>query len=1108
MIKAPLNSLRLLIELLVIVAAVEAVVAFLQPAIAPGVQGAGEHVLHALLLLLIVGPLMLWRVKAAARSAENEANIPHTLSTHRLKVMVAMVIAAGVGLSVLAMHQLRRSIHAEANVRFDDAAAEAADEVQRRLNLMVYGIKGVKGLYAASISVERCEFKAYVGAFDLANEFPGALGFGIIQRVLLEDLDDFIAAERADEAPDFRVTFPRFSSPQSDEAGLEPSQHADLYVIKYIYPLEINGSAWGVEIGSDAVRREAIERAIATGEPAITGKIQLVQDLEQHVGLLYIAPVYRNGTYPTTPQERMEALEGLVYAPIVLEKAMADLKHAVANMVDIEIFDGHQTDTATILFDLDGHLADAHGTISESDFSDRLFHTTAHMNVGGRTWTITISTTPTFESQIDETTPIATMVAGMIITLLVAAGLWTLGTRQARELALASAMNQQLRKEAQKSDRLAEIARRTSNSVIVTDKDGRIDWVNEGFTRSTGYTPGEVLGRTTEDILQGPDTDKAEIQRIQAALSALQPVEAELVNYAKSGRRYIVASEINPRWNEAGELAGFMIIQNDVTERREAQEQIESKEIRLRTLVEAADVVLWEYDPSAESFTYVSPQAGRYGYPMEAWLTKRFWAQIIHPEDRARTIADCRLAVNAGQDHRMTYRMLCADGSVAWIEDVVRVQAIDGQVPVLRGVFIDITDRMATQEELKAAQCKAEAANRAKSEFLANMSHEIRTPLTSIIGFTDVLREEGNSETSSQRRLETLDTIKNASNHLLSIINDILDISKIEADKMTVERVQTPLCAILRETASLLRPKASEKALSLQVTLASAVPQTIISDPTRLRQIILNLAGNAVKFNNKGDVSVTASVATEDESQRLYIDIEDTGPGLTEEQSKKLFQAFTQADTSVTRKHGGTGLGLTICRRLAQLMDGSVTLVRSKPGEGTCFRVNLPLVPAPNALWVDHLDAVAPASSKAKTHTSTTIAGRILLAEDGPDNQRLISFHLRKEGATVDIAGNGKIALEMIDKAIAANTPYELLITDIQMPEMDGYTLTKSLRARGNTMSIIALTAHAMADDRQKCLDAGCDDYASKPIDRAALLAVCTKWIHNAKEAQQRANAA
>ena len=189
-------------------------------------------------------------------------------------------------------------------------------------------------------------------------------------------------------------------------------------------------------------------------------------------------------------------------------------------------------------------------------------------------------------------------------------------------------------------------------------------------------------------------------------------------------------------------------------------------------------------------------------------------------------------------------------------------------------------------------------------------------------------------------------------------------------------------------------------------------------------------------------------------------------------------------------------------------MDGSVTLVRSKPGEGTCFRVNLPLVPAPNALWVDHLDAVAPASSKAKTHASAKLTGRILLAEDGPDNQRLISFHLRKAGATVDIAGNGKIALDMIDKALADNTPYDLLITDIQMPEMDGYTLAKSLRNRGNTMNIIALTAHAMSDDRQKCIDAGCDDYASKPIDKAALLAVCTKWINNADEPQQRANAA
>jgi len=429
---------------------------------------------------------------------------------------------------------------------------------------------------------------------------------------------------------------------------------------------------------------------------------------------------------------------------------------------------------------------------------------------------------------------------------------------------------------------------------------------------------------------------------------------------------------------------------------------------------------------------------------------------------------------------------------------VILLRSVAGEVFSILAITRDITELRQREEELLAAKQAAETASRAKSAFLANMSHEIRSPLTAILGFTDLLREDGNTPMSPQERLQTIDTIHNAGHHLLVVINDILDLSKIEADKMTVERIETHLINVLAEVQSLMHSKALGKGITLNTRICTPVPKIIMSDPTRLRQILMNLVGNAIKFTDSGSVHVKTGIAQLHGAAHLIIDIEDTGTGLTSEQTRRLFQSFSQADETVTRKHGGTGLGLTICRRLAALMGGNVKLHHSKPGQGSCFRLALPLsLPVSSTqtpiTMVTMLDVVHP--SPAPMIASIQLQGRILLAEDGLDNQRLINFHLKKAGAEVDIADNGKIALDLIEKAKAAGKPYDLLLTDMQMPEMDGYTLARTIKNQSSPLPIVALTAHAMAEDRNKCLEAGCDDYTSKPIDRTALLAICAKWM-------------
>ncbi len=423
----------------------------------------------------------------------------------------------------------------------------------------------------------------------------------------------------------------------------------------------------------------------------------------------------------------------------------------------------------------------------------------------------------------------------------------------------------------------------------------------------------------------------------------------------------------------------------------------------------------------------------------------------------------------------------------------------------------DEKERQATElahraAEMEALRNQAEAASKAKSEFLANMSHEIRTPLTAILGYTDLLRSDGEITQAPERRVQTIDTIRSAGSHLLTVINDILDVSKIEAGKMTIENVPTNLPDILTELSTLFRKRLADKRIDFAIHFDSPIPDRVQSDPTRLRQILTNLLGNAAKFTEKGAIAIRlARLAPQNASAlpTLRIEVSDTGAGMSPEQSQRLFTPFTQADSSVTRRHGGTGLGLTICRRLASLMGGSVNLVRSEPNVGSVFSVELPLIALPDAREISALPtADSTAASRTANPIITGLSGRVLLAEDGLDNQRLISFVLKKAGLTVEVADNGRIALNELHDALAKNTPFDLLVTDMQMPEMDGYTLAKTLRDEGCQIPILALTAHAMADDRQKCIDAGCDDYASKPIDRQAVLSAIATLLNKARAAK------
>ncbi|HRQ71759.1 MAG TPA: ATP-binding protein [Phycisphaerales bacterium] len=386
-----------------------------------------------------------------------------------------------------------------------------------------------------------------------------------------------------------------------------------------------------------------------------------------------------------------------------------------------------------------------------------------------------------------------------------------------------------------------------------------------------------------------------------------------------------------------------------------------------------------------------------------------------------------------------------------------------------------------SSEELREAMQGALAASRAKSLFLANVSHEIRTPMTAIVGYTDML-----ADPEFPSRAEAIEGIRRNADHLLGVINDILDLSRIEDGKMTVENRPFSPWQIVRESVELLRPKAEEKRLAVVVETDGTTPERVMADPLRLKQIVINLVGNAIKFTQHGRVRVALGLERAP-TPRLMITVEDTGIGMAADQVDRLFTLFVQADESMARRFGGSGLGLSISRALARLMGGDIT-IRSSLGEGSVFTLSIPLGQAEEA------DPGTPAGAEdAEPADRAPLAGRrILLVEDGPDNQRIIEHHLRRAGAEVAVASNGQVALGIVASAAHA---FDLILMDMQMPVMDGYTATGVLRSRGLRTPIIALTAHAMEGERQRCLDAGCDGYLTKPITRDDLVSAVTAFI-------------
>lgn len=561
----------------------------------------------------------------------------------------------------------------------------------------------------------------------------------------------------------------------------------------------------------------------------------------------------------------------------------------------------------------------------------------------------------------------------------------------------------------------------------------------------------------------------------------------EATHVGKDGTLHYVDFSLKPMKDETGKIIYLIPEGRDITRHKQSEAAaLQASENRFRTLIEKssdAHILCEISDDHHQSFVDCNQAAldmlrmtskeQLIGSNSGALSPERQPDGQFSSQKSQIIVAEC---LTKGH-HRFEWMHRRADGEVFPVEVVMTtIQYLDKTL--IHSVWRDITERKRVEEELYNAKGAAEAANWAKSSFLANMSHEIRTPMTTILGFADLLMTD---HLSRQEQAEFINTIRKNGKVLLDLINDILDLSRIEAGKLEVEKTRTSLTQLVADVLSVARLKADQKGLVLKVERLGLIPNMIETDPIRLRQILVNLVGNAVKFTEQGEVKLSISSSRDnDRNLKMQFTVSDTGIGIAPKKIEEIFKPFTQADPSTGRRYGGTGLGLAISIKLAKALGGNIT-VQSELGKGSTFILTIDSGLSEHDLALDSSLKIVESGRIPKAE-KIAVRGRILLAEDDHDIQKLISLILKHSHIEYEIAENGRIACELAKKSQDEGRPFYLILMDIQMPEMNGYEAVKCLRNRGWNGLIIALTAHALTGDKEKCLEAGFNDYLKKPI--------------------------
>jgi len=940
----------------------------------------------------------------------------------RHAVLVAILaLVLGLAVTWAVQRALASSMQAEAQAHFDGAVRRLEYDVQRRIILPAHGLRGLAAAYQSVGELGPAQFREWVAARQLDAEFPGVRGFGLMRRVQRGELEAFVARMRAAD--------PQFQVMTSGDAS-------DLFVVTDIEPRAVNASAWGFDAGQERLRRAALERAVDTGGLALTDRIAVRQDELGRAGWLMVLPVYRRGTDPDSPERRRRLLVGLLYAPIVAAEVLADVRRSFEAQVDFRLYDGPVQD-GQLLFDSTDGRAQGLSTGARGGWDQRNLRATRSFALGGQELTLDLASKPEFEAGASAGLPFKVAITGALLSVLLALSVWQLASGRRRAEATAQGMTGELSRVANElsaNEAFLEQAQRIANV-----GGWQVD-LETGSLRLSAQTlrlfdlPPDATRSIEEFIGFFVPASRELIERAtQEAIRDGRPWDLELnLVSAKGASRWMrTVGQVDRQGDWSVRLIGTL---QDISDRKQAEQALQASEQFMRVVTDnlPGRVVYWNRDQRCEFANRRSAEP--FGRTQEQMIGCSL--REVLGDERYQAYRPGIEAALRGES--LTFER--EERSAAGVSRTMLVHYIPNfREEAVHGYFVlelDVT-------ELKEAREAARQASAAKGQFLANTSHELRTPMNAIIGMLALLH----ATQLSVRQADYVAKAEGAARSLLALLNDILDFSKIEAGKLVLDPRPFRLESLMRDLAVIMSSDLRSEEVEILFDLDPALPPVLVGDDMRLRQVLINLGGNAVKFTERGEVVVGVRLLERAGGHgRVEFSVSDTGIGIAPELRTRIFEEFTQAEASTVRRYAGTGLGLAISQRLVKLMGGTLE-VAGETGRGSrfFFAIDLPL-----------------GRDEAAGETPGAAPLRALFVDDNAVAREMLQAQARGLGWEADTAGGAEQALAAVQ---ASARPYGAIFIDWRMPQVDGLETAARMRGLpqvGQSALVIMVSAQAL----------------------------------------------